>query len=220
MLFVIAHPDDESFLAAGTAHQNRLKGGKNYIICATFGEQGRAHLKTPVGTKELAQIRKQELIKVSDFLKTDGLFFLNLPDTKVKNHKKELSEKTQKIISKIKPDFILGFGPDGVSGHLDHIAAGEVAGKLAKKSKIPYLAFAASPEFAKNFNQTMKRRKHGKYGKNIVHQKPNLKIKIDYRVKVKAFKFHKSQFGSQTLLQDFPKSVKNGFMGYEYYVQE
>jgi len=39
LLFVVAHPDDESFTSAGTMWQNRLAGGKNYIICATYGKK-------------------------------------------------------------------------------------------------------------------------------------------------------------------------------------
>lgn len=219
LLFIVAHPDDESFLAAGTVHQNYLAGGKNYIICATFGEQGRAHLKKPLTTKQLASLRKEELIKVSKFLKVDGLFFLNLPDTKLSENNHLMSLKAEKIIKKLRPDFIFGFGPDGISGHMDHIVAGEVTKKLAKQYKLPYLAFAASPTFVKNFNLTKKRRAHGKYSKNIVHKKPNLKIKINYKIKHKAFLFHKSQFGSKTLLQDFPEQVRNDFMAYEYYVK-
>jgi LmbE family N-acetylglucosaminyl deacetylase len=218
LLFIVAHPDDESFLAAGTVHQNHLAGGKNYIICATFGEQGRAHLTKPASTKQLAQIRKQELIKVSKFLKIDGLYFLNLPDTKVKENKNIFKNKAEKIIQKIKPEFIFGFGPDGISGHMDHIAAGEVSKKLAGKNKIPYLTFGASPEFIKNFKLTIKRRAHGKYGKNITHTKPNIKIQINYKVKHKAFSFHKSQFGSKTLLQDFPKKIKDSLMSFEYFI--
>ena len=219
LLFIVAHPDDESFLAAGTIHQNYLAGGKNYLICATFGEQGRAHLKKPATTKQLAAMRKAELIKVSKFLKLDGLFFFSLPDTQVNKNKDLMFKKSLAVIKKVKPDVVIGFGADGISGHMDHIAAGQVANKLAKQSKLPYLAFAASPTFVKNFKLTSKRRAHGKYGKNIVHKKPNMKIKINYAKKIQAFKFHKSQFGSKTLLQDFPKQVKDDFMAYEYFIK-
>lgn len=219
LLYIVAHPDDESFLAAGTAHKNREAGGKNYIICATYGEQGRSHLKAPMTTKQLGLVRKNEIQKVAKYLKIDGLHFLGLPDTKVKENMQLFSKKADAFIKKINPDYIIGFGPDGISGHMDHIAAGEVSKKLANKNKIPYLAFGASPEFVKNFHKTMRRRAHGKYGNNITHAKPNIKIAIDYKNKIKAFKFHKSQFGSKTLLQDFPKKVRDDFMAYEYYIE-
>ena len=218
LLFIVAHPDDESFLAAGTVHQNRLDGGRNYLICATFGEQGKAHLTKPVTSKQLALVRKQELIKVSKFLKLDSLFFFGLPDTKVLDNLKLLSTKLKPIIQKLKPDYIISFGSDGISGHMDHIATGKISKQLAKQNKIPYLAFGASPEFIKNFEKTKQRRAHGKYGSQIKHQRANIRIPINYKVKHKAFSFHKSQFGSKTLLQDFPKKMRDNFMAYEYFV--
>ncbi len=136
LLFLVAHPDDESFSSAGTIWENHRRGGKNYIVCATLGERGKSHIERQVTQARLKKIRKQELSAVARFLKVDDLYFFNFPDTKVKDHIPALTIKTEQLIKKIAPDYILSFGPDGMSGHLDHIAVGAVAQKLAKKLKI------------------------------------------------------------------------------------
>lgn len=217
-MFVVAHPDDESFLAAGAIHQNRLAGGTNYIVCATLGEQGKSHLKRPISKAALKKIRKQEVTKAAKFLKVDGLYFLNLNDTKLKEQKKTLSAKTEKLIKQVKPEYLLSFGPDGISGHMDHIITGKITKLLAKKYHIPFAAFAASPTIRNNFDNIKARRKHGKYATHVSHAVPNLKLKVNTQVKQKTLGFHKSQAGPSTLAGSFSKPVKNSFLNYEYFI--
>ncbi len=218
LLFLIAHPDDESFAAAGTMFKNFLAGGQNYIVCATLGERGKSHMGRSVTQKELRKIRKNELIKVAEFLKVSGLYFFKFPDAGLKAHGRDLEAKTKKLAKKIKPDYIFSFGPDGMSGHLDHIAAGKAARQVSKKLGIPFVAFAASPGLVKRFKGIKSRRAYGKYAKTVTHRAPNLKVKIDFKNKLKVLSFHKSQFGQSTMLADVPKQVKDGFMDYEYFV--
>ena len=107
LLFVVAHPDDESFTASGTIWENHLAGGKNFILCATLGEQGKSHLKKPVSQSKLKQIRKQEITQTAKFLKVDRLMFLALPDTKVGQHQSRLAAKIIKTAKKTKTGFYI-----------------------------------------------------------------------------------------------------------------
>jgi len=219
LLFLVAHPDDETFTAAGTMYENHLHGGENYIICATSGERGKSHITRPITFKELSQMREKELKAAAKYLKVKGLYFLHFPDTKLNQKTEQLAVKSEELIRKIKPDYIISFGPDGMSGHLDHIAAGQVAKALAKKLKLPFLAFGASPALRQRFGKVKKRRRYGKYAKSVRHALPNVKIKIDLKHKAKAFSFHKSQFGPSTIFVNMPKSVQKSFMDYEYFVK-
>ncbi len=219
LLFAVAHPDDESFLAAGTIYKNRQAGGKNYIVCATFGEKGKSHMKKPATKRELKQIRKRELTAVAKFLKTDGLFGLGFPDTQVNKNIHAISQKLQVLTKKIVPDYIVSFGPDGISGHLDHIAMGKISRGIAKKNHIPFLAFGAPPALRNNFEQIKTRRRHGKYAAKVDHAVPNIKIKIDLIQKRAVVKLHKSQTGNSTLSPDNSKSIRSTATGYEYFVQ-
>jgi len=51
ILVFTAHPDDESYLAAGTIYENTRRGGKTFLVCATGGELGSAHLKKPISPR-------------------------------------------------------------------------------------------------------------------------------------------------------------------------
>jgi LmbE family N-acetylglucosaminyl deacetylase len=219
LLFIVAHPDDESFTSGGTMWENHLAGGENYIICATLGERGKSHMTKPVTQSQLKKIRKQELTAVAKFLKVNGLYFFSFPDAGLKEKASQFSVKTEALIKKIKPDYILSFGPDGMSGHLDHIAAGAVSRSLAKKLKIPFLAFGAPPALRKQFKKIITRRRFGKYAANVTHAIPNIKIKIDFKHKLQTLKFHKSQVGQSTLFAPAPKLPSSVFRGYEYFVK-
>ena len=218
LLFVVAHPDDESFTSAGTIYLNHKQGGKNYIFCATLGEQGKSHLKKPVSVSGLKKIRRREIEKAAKFLKIDGLFFDRLPDTKVNLYKQRLWTKINFLIKKVKPDYIFSFGPDGISGHLDHVTVGQAAKAAAKKAGIPFVTFAASPTIRKNFADIAARRKHGKYIKNLNHGIHNTKIKINNKIKQKTLSFHKSQAGPSTLSGNSSDQTKNKFLTYEYFI--
>lgn len=224
LLFITAHPDDESYASAGTILANYKAGGESFLITATLGEKGKSHLLKPLSTAGLKKKRKAELMAAVRFLRIKKLFLLGLRDGEVKNHKQTALLKVLPIVKKLKPDYIISFGRDGMSGHLDHIAIGEVARKVARKLRIPFIAFTASPTRVKLMKQLSKtilsRRKHGKYAKKIEYAKANLKIKIDGRAKFKAVSFHKSQLGGRKPSSHFPPKLKNEWLKYEYFRQE
>lgn len=224
LLFITAHPDDESYAVSGTINANNQAGGESYLICATLGERGKGHLLKPLTKSQLKRTRKKELEKASRFLKIKRLFILNLPDGGVTERKSEAYKKITPIVQELKPDYLLSFGKDGGSGHLDHIAIGEVAKKIAVQEKIPFIAFAMSPQRLKilrsNPQLLTRRRRFGKYAKIIVPAKPNVKIKIDGRVKRKAVSFHKTQMGGRKPFSSFPKKLAKEWLSHEYFRQD
>ena len=213
LLFITAHPDDESFLAAGTMYKNFLAGGKSALICATYGEKGKARLGKSVTSRQLASMRKKELEKVSQFLHVANLFAFRLPDGNLTSKTMTLSAKIEKIIKKWKPDFIFSFGPDGVSGHMDHICIGEVSKKLSKKFSIQFLMFSATPTFIKEFELAQNRRSFGVYSSKIVHSGHSLKVTIDPKVKHKALSMH----ASQQIFEHLTKKTIHEILHYEYF---
>lgn len=111
---------------------------------------------------------------------------MNFPDGKIRENKKELYGKCFPAAKKFAPDIILSFGADGISGHLDHIAIGAVAKKLAQKLRARFIVFAAPPRLIKNFHHLKKRRKFGVYAERVVHAPHNMKIDINGTVKLRA----------------------------------
>ncbi|MGC4105775.1 MAG: PIG-L family deacetylase [Thermomicrobiales bacterium] len=140
ILWILAHPDDESFGGAGTlawAHDAGLTTG---LVCATRGEVG--EISDPaLGTPEtLGAVRELELRRAMDAVQLTTLRLLPYRDSGMAGTppnedprslvQAPLEEAIAHVVLQIrdlKPDTVVTFGPDGVYGHPDHIRIGEVA---------------------------------------------------------------------------------------------
>jgi LmbE family N-acetylglucosaminyl deacetylase len=222
LLIVTAHPDDESYLASGTMLKNAAVGGKNFVFCATLGERGKAHLKRKATPAELKRIRGRELERVSAFLGVARLALGNIPDAEVSKpgNRRMLREKLARFAHTVKPDMILGFGKDGISGHLDHIAAGAEAEAVAKKLCIPYLAFCMPPELAgaHGIRGLARRRAHGVYAKHHRPlEAPDVIIAIDGARKLRALRMHRSQLERDDPFHNIQKRAARAWLRAEYF---
>lgn len=120
ILSVWAHPDDESFTAAGILRAAAANGQKVVCITATRGEAGvRDETRWPAA--KLGQIREKELKTALRHLGVKEQYFLDYID----GHCREIPEseaaaQIKKFVDKYQPDTILTFGPEGMTGHSDH----------------------------------------------------------------------------------------------------
>lgn len=122
ILSVWAHPDDESWSAAGIMMAARANGQRVVCVTATKGEQGvQDEERWPQA--ELAHIREKEM---EDSLKVLGIsehHWLNYHDGECAHIPLTSAvTKLDEIIKEVQPDSILTFGPDGMTGHDDHKA--------------------------------------------------------------------------------------------------
>ncbi|MFZ5816240.1 MAG: PIG-L deacetylase family protein, partial [Bacillota bacterium] len=62
LLAVTAHPDDESFLLAGTCARYAESGVRVVLVCATLGEVGRCGNPPVCRPEELGSVRLGELM--------------------------------------------------------------------------------------------------------------------------------------------------------------
>lgn len=127
---IFAHPDDEAF---GPAGKIALEAEKRdvFIICITDGSAGKdsTHSK-----KDLAQIRKEELLNSAKILGVKGVIFFNYGDGTLSNqYYHRIASRLESNLRKINPDTILTFEPNGVSGHIDHIAVSLITTYVFKK---------------------------------------------------------------------------------------
>ncbi len=218
IMVITAHPDDESFFAAGAIYKNHRLGGETFLICATAGEKGSGHLKKKITETQLAARRRQELAKSSKYLGISNVRMFNFPDGGLKFHKVEYFKKALILAKKIKPEIILSFGPDGISGHFDHIAAGWVARKISKSLKVPFIACAVSPLVAKYGKKSyLARRTHKNYAKLILPI-GNIKVAINGTVKLNALRMHTSQIDGRNPFTHYPKAIVQDKLKYEYFI--
>jgi LmbE family N-acetylglucosaminyl deacetylase len=125
LLAVWAHPDDESYLGGGLMAAVAATGGRVVNVTATLGEHG-----TPdpvvMPPARLAAIRRRELSSALAALGVDQSIVLGYEDGTLDSVSTEMgARRLASVIDAVDPDVVISFGPDGVTGHPDHIAVGE-----------------------------------------------------------------------------------------------
>lgn len=122
LVAVWAHPDDESFLGAGFMQAVAAKGGEVTNVTATWGELGTDN-PTLWPPERLARLRKAELTKALDLLGGAAIEHLGIRDGSCETLDDRLGARiVGTVIERNRPDAIVTFGPDGVTGHPDHQA--------------------------------------------------------------------------------------------------
>jgi bacillithiol biosynthesis deacetylase BshB2 len=151
ILLVFAHPDDESFGMAGTVKKYTQQGVPVDLVCATRGEKG-SRLDVPANV-DTGAARESELRAAAAIMGIRDIYFLGYMDGELnKADEEEVISKITEIIRHVQPEIVITFGPDGISGHSDHVAIGKAATKAferlwAKGSgprKLYYVTIAAS----------------------------------------------------------------------------
>jgi len=126
LLFIGAHPDDETFFAAGTIARYAEEGMRVGVVCATRGERGStADLCT---IEELPRVREAEMREAARILGVETLHFLPCEDQKLAAAPmQEMRRLLVEIIRREKPRIAITFDPDGANQHPDHMAIGRFA---------------------------------------------------------------------------------------------
>jgi LmbE family N-acetylglucosaminyl deacetylase len=142
VLAVFAHPDDESLVAGGTLARYAAEGARTALLCATRGEWGPISDGALADYETLGQVRERELRAACDVLGINWLRFLDLEDacvTAVIGTEEEavVLEKIIRAIRALRPQTIITFGPDGLYGHEDHIAIGQLTTRARKMAADP-----------------------------------------------------------------------------------
>ncbi|MGH2820787.1 MAG: PIG-L deacetylase family protein [Actinomycetota bacterium] len=117
-----AHPDDETYLMAGIMALATRAGRRVVCVTATRGEEGsQDHERWP--PDEMARIRTAELAESLAVLGVTEHLWLDYRDgTCADVPAAEAVQRVIEIIGDVRPDNVLTFGPDGQTGHPDHIA--------------------------------------------------------------------------------------------------
>jgi LmbE family N-acetylglucosaminyl deacetylase len=127
LLAVFAHPDDESFLAGGTLAKYARLDWDIFLACATDGEAGQRGEYGAIGVNEFADVRRSELKAACHALGIQPPMFLECADRAVASICwNSAAKQIAKIMRRLRPNIVITFGPDGVSGHPDHVALSQI----------------------------------------------------------------------------------------------
>jgi LmbE family N-acetylglucosaminyl deacetylase len=120
ILSVWAHPDDETYLAAGVMAAAADRGDRVVCVSATAGELGTSDpgVWPPI---RLGRRRRWEAAAAMAVLGVTEHRVLGFPDGALAEYDEQGRATIGRLLDEVEPDTILTFGPDGVTFHPDHI---------------------------------------------------------------------------------------------------
>jgi LmbE family N-acetylglucosaminyl deacetylase len=122
VLGVWAHPDDEAYLSAGLMARMRDAGRDVTVLTLTRGEKGTAD-PAHHDQAHFAELREAEL--------RASLAELGVHDLRMHDYRDGACHLVpaeqgigviEDVIRRVRPDVVVTFGPDGITGHADHRA--------------------------------------------------------------------------------------------------
>ncbi len=204
ILGVWAHPDDETYLAAGLMAHAIREGSRVVCVTATRGEGGSMdEERWPSAT--MGKVREEELLRGLAILGVSEHEFLDLPDIDMDTPLPGTgADRVRELVDEICPDTVLTFGPDGMTGHVAHMSVSSWATEAFHAaapagSKLYYACY--TQEWADEFVPEMNRFDVFRPGTPPVFAAEELAIDYELpseilELKLAAIQEHESQVGA------------------------
>ena len=155
ILGIFAHPDDETTTSGGTFALYASRGARVQVITATRGELGTLGQDGKSFTREeLPAVREAELRSVMRLLGAREPVVLDYRDQELElADVEEVSEQMLAVMRESEPDVVITWGPNGISGHEDHVAVHKSAVRAFHRYRLtaaqtPRLYYVAIPKEA------------------------------------------------------------------------
>jgi LmbE family N-acetylglucosaminyl deacetylase len=144
VLSVWAHPDDETYLAAGHMAAARDAGCRVVCVSASAGELGTSDpQRWP--PERLATVRRWEAAAAMAVLGVHEHHVGTFPDGSLTEHEAAGVRWAGRWLDEVRPDTILTFGADGITFHPDHVAVHRwVTAAWEQRSRPCRLLYAAT----------------------------------------------------------------------------
>jgi LmbE family N-acetylglucosaminyl deacetylase len=125
VLAVFAHPDDETLCAGGTLAKYANAGAEVRVVSLTKGGAGQIRDAGAATRATLAAAREREFHAAGTHLGLTETRCLDYPDGELSDLDAQvLEDLASQLLEELEPDVVITFGPDGFSGHPDHVAVG------------------------------------------------------------------------------------------------
>ena len=215
LLAIFAHPDDETFRPGGTLALLARHGVKVHLLTFTHGEAGSCGEPPLCTSDELPIVRERELRCACAALGIEPPHLLDYPDSHLTEADPErVIAEILAVVRQIRPKVLLSFGPDGLSGHPDHILVGQLAAEAFHRiEEIAALYTVAVPQ---SLSQSLNMRQ--------VHPVPDetIALSVDvssvWETKLAAMRCHATQWSSSPML-NAPAERQRLFFGHEHFVR-
>jgi LmbE family N-acetylglucosaminyl deacetylase len=135
---IMAHPDDLYYSAAALLGRIRALGHHVTSVSATRGEAGSLdHDRWPPHL--MGDIREAEEIAAFAHSDVTDVRFLDFRDGTLENVPFEIGvEAVLQFLKELRPETVITYGPDGLTGHPDHIAISEWTTEAFHRANIPW----------------------------------------------------------------------------------
>ena len=134
LLFVHAHPDDESLWTGGTIARHVAAGGDADLIVCTWAPGTSRHSEVVAAARILGLPRPPiALGYADDRIPASAPGAPRFCDVRLDTQVREMVE----IIRRLRPDALVTYDPIGVYGHQDHIHAHRLADAAARAAAVP-----------------------------------------------------------------------------------
>src|SRR5579862_7529604 len=122
LLLIFAHPDDESFVAAGLSRGCADAGVHIALVTATRGEAGSRGDPPLCTQEELPARRESELREAAAILGIADIHLLGYNDKHLTDAPPgTIREQLVEIVRRHRPHVIVTYDPNGGHGHADHV---------------------------------------------------------------------------------------------------
>ena len=134
LLFVHAHPDDESLWTGGTIAQHTASGGDADLIVCTWAPGTQRHAEVVDAARILGLPREPiALGYADDRIPASAPGAPRFCDVRLDTQVREMVGH----IRRLRPDALVTYDPIGVYGHQDHIHAHRLADAAARAAAVP-----------------------------------------------------------------------------------
>jgi len=212
---VFAHPDDETFRCGGTLALLARRGVRVQVLTATRGQAGSCGNPPICSRDALPTVREQELRCACAALGILPPILLDYQDGQLAlADLQTIVGEIIAIASRPAPQVILTYGPDGVSGHPDHIAIGRFAAEVFRgTTDIVSLYTLAVPRSAAEAAEMTQLR-------SVPDEAITLTVDISavWHAKMAAIRCHRTQLGESPILTA-PEERQRLFLGRESFIR-
>jgi LmbE family N-acetylglucosaminyl deacetylase len=212
---IFAHPDDETFRPGGTLALLARQGVRVEVLTFTRGEAGSCGVPPLCTLEELSAVRECEMRSACTVLGLQPPRIFDYPDSRLPETEPEtMVAHILSVVQEIEPQVLLSFGPDGLSGHPDHIAVGLWA----------HEAFRRAEGLAALYTVAVPQSLAQELAMHQLHPVPDetIALRVDvssvWQIKLAAMRCHATQISSSPVM-NAPLERQQRFFGREYFVR-
>lgn len=150
LLAVFSHPDDETVVGPLLA-KYAAEGHEVYLVTVTAGQKGIGN--STLRGAELGAARRQELECSASNLGIRRTTLLEFEDQGIStaSARKAIAKRLRAIVNDVKPDILITWGPDGFTGHIDHMMTSNIVTQAFQQRRLlshppKKLYYVAMPE--------------------------------------------------------------------------